>query len=105
MSPFSDCALETGVKGIAGEEGQDVGKAGEPWVRTIVVDHRLESRDAANGFSGTSSGNSQSSTQSLVVGEGTSILHVVHIIVVNQAQIRRACSVGGMCDGEAICFH
>jgi hypothetical protein len=60
MSPFGDCALETGVKGIAGEEGENVGKAGKPRVRTIVVDHRLESGDTANGFSGTSSGNGQS---------------------------------------------
>jgi hypothetical protein len=83
MSPFGDCALETGVKGIAGEEGQDVGKSGKPRVRAIVVDHRLESGDTANGFSGTS-------------------FHMVHIVVVNQTQIRRACSVGGVRDGEAI---
>jgi hypothetical protein len=62
MSPFGDCALETGVKGIAGEEGQDVGKSGKPRVRAIVVDHRLESGDTANGFSGTSSG-----TRSVIV--------------------------------------
>jgi hypothetical protein len=56
MSPFGDCALKTGVKGIAGEEGEDIGESGKPRVRTIVVDHRLESGDTANRFSGTSSG-------------------------------------------------
>jgi hypothetical protein len=31
-------------------------------VRTIVVDHRLESGDTANGFGGTSSGHGQHSS-------------------------------------------
>ncbi|KAM0107604.1 hypothetical protein ACP6JB_006740 [Aspergillus fumigatus] len=40
MSPFGDCALKTGVKGIAGEEGEDIGESGKP--RIGIWRHRQQ---------------------------------------------------------------
>ena len=30
------------------------------------------------------------------------VLHVVHVIVVDQTEVRRSCLVGGMGDGQAV---
>lgn len=56
MPPFGDRAFETGVVGIAGEEGQNVGLFGKGGVVAVVVDDGLKSGYAADGFCGTFSG-------------------------------------------------
>lgn len=53
MPPFCDSAFETGVVGIAGEEGQDVWLFGKGGVVAVVVDDGLESGYAADWFCGT----------------------------------------------------
>lgn len=37
MSALCDCALDTRVESIAGEEGQNIGLPGELWVITVVI--------------------------------------------------------------------
>lgn len=50
VSPFRDRAFETGVVGIAGEEGQDVGLFGKGGIVAVVIDNGLKSGYAADGF-------------------------------------------------------
>lgn len=50
MPAFGDGALDTGIEGIAGEEGEDIGLAGEPRVGVVVVHEGLETGDASDGL-------------------------------------------------------
>lgn len=50
MPALGDGALDTGIEGITGEEGEDIGLAGKPRVGAVVVHEGLETGDAADGF-------------------------------------------------------
>lgn len=50
MAALGNGTLETGVERIAGEEGQDIGFVGKPWMGAVVVHEGLEARDPANRF-------------------------------------------------------
>ena len=52
VPPLGNGALETGIEGIAGEEGEQVRLAGEAGVGTVVVDEGLETSDTTNWFCG-----------------------------------------------------
>ena len=56
VSPLGDGTLETGIEGIAGEEGEEVRLAGEAGVGTVVVDEGLETSDTTDWFCGPGSG-------------------------------------------------
>lgn len=52
MSPLGNGALETGIEGIAGEEGEEVRLAIEAGVGAVVVDEGLETSDTTDWFCG-----------------------------------------------------
>lgn len=50
MPTLGDGTLETGIEGIAGEEGEESGLVGEAGMQTVVVDDGLETRDTTDWF-------------------------------------------------------
>jgi hypothetical protein len=50
MATLRDGALEAGVKGIAGEEGENVRLTGKSRIGAVIVHERLETRGATNGL-------------------------------------------------------
>ena len=70
VPPLGNGALETGIEGIAGEEGEEVRLAGEAGVGTVVVDEGLETSDTTNWFCGPGPGLSVSE---LVSKSGTGL--------------------------------
>lgn len=48
MPALCNCAFDTGVESIAGEESQDLGLPGELRVRTVVIYEGLKPRNTAN---------------------------------------------------------
>ena len=52
VSPLGHGTLETGIEGIAGEEGEEVRLTGEAGVGTVVVDEGLETSNTTDWFCG-----------------------------------------------------
>lgn len=50
MPPLCHSTLEARIKGIAGEEGEDVGLIGKARVGAVIVHKRLEAGDSADWF-------------------------------------------------------
>lgn len=50
MATLCDGALEAGIEGIAGEEGENVRLTGKSRVGAVIVHERLESGGTANGL-------------------------------------------------------
>lgn len=50
MTTLCDGALEAGIKGIAGEEGENVGLTGKSGVEAVIVHERLETGGTTNGL-------------------------------------------------------
>jgi hypothetical protein len=50
MTTLCDGALEAGIKGIAGEEGENVRLGGESGVGAVIVHERLETGGTTNGL-------------------------------------------------------
>lgn len=56
MPPLRDCALQTRIERVAGEDGEEVGKSGEARIGPVVIDDGLEALYAPYGFRGARSG-------------------------------------------------